>query len=547
MTNDPDPASSTADGPSSSAEAPQPATVGSRGALSDEVEIEETDVEEPAVSGAADWSIPKWIRHPRLEGVLGVRLADIEWAHLEGLVARRAAEDLSLELKSSHYVLDKALAKATLPKAQPKELEERIAKSRRELAKDVSAFANAAGGLLVIGVDESDGRAERLSGVALDEKTRLLYLDVIMNATVPFLAGLEVGHLESPAGDGSGCVLIFVPASADSPHAVVETNERRLTYFVRDGARAPSLSEAQVAVAYRDRFAGRGDVDLRVREVFDQGLLELDREGRAWLAVAVAPARTAVARHLNQGLLDEFKAQTEARQAKLPGAPLGHVAFYGRGRVVLRDSRPGTNAKDHVLHLYSDGSAFAAVVLGTANPETIINSNPAGLRADAQCIQVGSITTWAINLTGITAGHAADAGGSGDLELRCGIITAVERDEDLLGIPSEPVPLQHLVAERPWRPMMPEYMISGTQWRTELTPFQLPISAVVGSDPRELVTVAAQLVNELVAEFGQISSEPLLSADGFVDGKRCFGALESLGGWAEHHNILAGQERRPSH
>lgn len=545
MTVDPDPVPSAADGTSPSADEPQPATDGSGGASGDEAEIEGTVIEEPSASGAADWSIPKWIRHPRLEGVLGVRLADIEWAHLEGLVARRAAEDLSLELKSSHYVLDKALAKAARPKAQPKELEERIAKSRRELAKDVTAFANAAGGLLVIGVDESDGRAEGLSGVALDDKTRLLYLDVIRNATAPFLAGLEIGHLESPAGDGSGCVLIFVPASADSPHAVMETNEHRLTYFVRDGARAPSLSEAQVAVAYRDRFAGRGDVDLRVREVFDQGLLELDREGRAWLAVAVAPAKAAVPRHLNQGLLEEFKAQTEARQAKLPGPSLGHVAFYGRGRVVLRDSRPGTNAQDHVLHLYSDGSAFAAVVLGTANPETIINSNSPGLRADLQCIQVGSITTWAINLTGIAAGHAADAGGSGDLELRCGIVTAVERNEDVYAPYSEPVPVQHVVAERPWRQMTPEYMISGTQWRTELTPFQLPVSAVVGSDPRELVTVAAQLVNELVAEFGQISSEPLLSADGFVDGKRCFGALETLGCWAEHHKILAGQERKP--
>lgn len=213
--------------------------------------------------------------------------------------------------------------------------------------------------------------------------------------------------------------------------------------------------------------------------------------------------------------------------------------------MVLRNSRPGTDAQDHVLHLYSDGCAFAAVVLGTASPETIINSNPPGLRADVRCIQIGSITTWAISLTGIAAGHAADAGGSGDLELRCGIVTAVERNEDVLGPYSEPVPVQHVVAERPWRPMTPEYMISGPQWRTQLTPFQVPVSAVVGSDPRELVSVAAQLVNELVAEFGQISGEPLLSADGFVDGRRCFGALETLGGWAEHHNILADQEGNP--
>ncbi len=537
MTTEPGPKDSADDAPPSADPEPHLATNHLGGESSAWAGTEDEPVEEPVLGGKADWSIPNWIRHPRLEGVLGVRLADLRWADLDGLVSRRAAEDLSLEFKGTHYLLDRSLAKAALPKAQPKELEAKIAKNRRELVKDVTAFANAAGGLLIIGLDESDGRAHRIRGVDLDDKTRMLYLDVIMNATAPFLAGLEVGHLESPAADGSGCVLIFVPPSADSPHAVVETNERRLTYFVRDGARAPSLSESQVAVAYRDRFASRGDVARTVRTVFDQGVTELDREGRAWLAVAVSPAKSAVQRHLNQGLLDEFKAQTEARQSRLPGAPLGHVAFYGRGRIVLRDSRPGTKAKDHVLHLYSDGSAFAAVVLGTADAEIIINSNP-GLRPDLQCIQVGNITTWAINLSGIVAGHAADSGSSGDLEMRCGIVTAVERNEDVLGTDADPAPVQHVIAERPWRPMGPEYMISGTEARTDLTPVQLPVPAVVGSDSRELVSLAAQLVNELVAEFGHISSEPLLSEDGFVDGKRCFGALEPLGWWAEQHNLL---------
>lgn len=44
-----------------------------------------------------DWAVPDWIRHPRLEGVFGVRRADITWEHIVGLVDRVTAEDLSID------------------------------------------------------------------------------------------------------------------------------------------------------------------------------------------------------------------------------------------------------------------------------------------------------------------------------------------------------------------------------------------------------------------------------------------------------------------
>jgi hypothetical protein len=312
----------------------------------------------------ADWSVPSWVRHPRLEDIIGARLTDIRWGHLDALVVRKVAEDLSIDLKKNHYVLDRGIGRVVLPNAGSEATDDRIAKDRFELAKDVTAFANAAGGLIVIGVSDSNGRAERFAEVDLKDKQRLTYLDTLRNWTAPYLSGIEIGHVGSPADPDRGCVLIYVPPSADRPHAVVEPNSHRYTWYVRDGGHAVPLSESQVAISYRDRYAGRADIERRVHTVFDQGVQELDRQHRVWLAMAVVPSKGAQRRHLDRHLLDEFKAQADARQDDLPGPRLGHHASFGRGRVVLRDSPASVAlANDHLLHMYADGSAFAAVAL----------------------------------------------------------------------------------------------------------------------------------------------------------------------------------------
>jgi len=102
----------------------------------------------------ADWSVPSWVRHPRLEDIIGARLTDIRWGHLDALVVRKVAEDLSIDLKKNHYVLDRGIGRVVLPNAGSEATDDRIAKDRFELAKDVTAFANAAGGLIVIGVSD---------------------------------------------------------------------------------------------------------------------------------------------------------------------------------------------------------------------------------------------------------------------------------------------------------------------------------------------------------------------------------------------------------
>jgi hypothetical protein len=482
----------------------------------------------------ADWTLPEWVRHPRIEGVLGCRLSELTWAHATRLVDARRPEDLSLEFKSQMYVLDRAIAKDVMPGGDHDAVSTKQSKDRQELAKDVAAMANAGGGLVVVGVQETDEHASALQPVHLRGTLRTAIVDVVRRATAPFISGIAVGYLRSPEDPSHGLVLIYVPASADAPHAVVEPNSHRYSWFIRDEAQAIPLSEAQIAVAYRDRFAGRADIERRLATVFNQGCEELEREGQVWLAVAAVPRQGGPRRALDRHRLDEVKRQTTTQQMKLPGAMLGSHASFGRERIVLRDTGPERQtARDHLLHLYTDGRAFAGVHLDYGASHSQPLERRRDLPGSTLCIRVGDIASWAIRLLGIVSGHVTDAGGAGDLEICCGLIAAIEVDPDLFG-PAGTLPtLTHVVVEPSDPSGSFERIVPGTVDRSKMSTAEFSASPIIASDFRELIAIAAQATNEIIAEFGQLPSDPILTSDGQVIVQNCHGhRLSPLVGWA---------------
>jgi hypothetical protein len=64
--------------------------------------------------------VPPWVRIPRLELILGCPLPAIDWALVNGLVARHVTEDLTLDYKRTLYGASDA--------------------EKKELTKDVAAL-----------------------------------------------------------------------------------------------------------------------------------------------------------------------------------------------------------------------------------------------------------------------------------------------------------------------------------------------------------------------------------------------------------------------
>lgn len=99
--------------------------------------------------------------------------------------------------------------------------------ARNEVLEQVCAFANADGGHLVLGMDETGGRSSRPRALCpipnVDDLARRL-AQQIQDLIQPDLLHVEVAAVRTGA-DGSGAVVVRVPASGMAPHRVESTKE----------------------------------------------------------------------------------------------------------------------------------------------------------------------------------------------------------------------------------------------------------------------------------------------------------------------------------
>jgi hypothetical protein len=92
--------------------------------------------------------------------------------------------------------------------------------NKKEFLADVSSFANAAGGHLIIGMAEEGGLATELVGVSVDGDKEVLRLEeMIRNGIRPRIMGLESGAV--PLSNGDVAIVIRTPKSWNPPHQVV--------------------------------------------------------------------------------------------------------------------------------------------------------------------------------------------------------------------------------------------------------------------------------------------------------------------------------------
>jgi hypothetical protein len=117
---------------------------------------------------------------------------------------------------------------------------------RRELLKDVSAFANAQGGHIVIGIEESQGVAAAVPGIQVaDIDAEVIRIGQIVRGGLdPHVHGVAIRSIALQSG--SHCIVVRVPRSWRAPHRVSAQGSNR--YWVRNssGCHEASVDELRV-------------------------------------------------------------------------------------------------------------------------------------------------------------------------------------------------------------------------------------------------------------------------------------------------------------
>lgn len=206
-----------------------------------------------------------------------------------------------------------------------------------EFAKDVAAFANAAGGVLIYGV-ENTGHIRGLKDA--DIKAEIERLQRHLAAYIrPYLTGVQYQTLTNA---DNTLLLVHVPPSAAAPHLVYEEKvandgKRAVVVPLRVNVRTEWMDERQLAEAYRRRFELTGNRLQHLHDLADFANEQMSDTAResAWITFAATPAiperRDEIPRHEVHQLATSALGRTSEM--------LGYVVQWGS---VLRSLSPNT-------------------------------------------------------------------------------------------------------------------------------------------------------------------------------------------------------------
>lgn len=446
----------------------------------------------------------------RLEQLLGTRVDGLTPADVQRLVEDNVAEDLVLDYKQQLYAPNDVGAD--------------------ELAKDVAAFTNAAGGLILIGVEEDQRGASGIRAVPLADKARRWMVDVITRRITPLVAGVAVLPLPRTTGSDHGFYLVSVPPSAVAPHAV--TDGIKLAWPVREHTQTRWMTEPEIASRYRSRFLGLADRAAQLDEVWTDGLAGLRRGAHSWVLMALTPDQPGFLR-TSADTVQTTRAWLGEAQADLFQAFSPSEVSAGRRRVLLSDVPHGQPSLDRRLELHGDGSGFAALALNEPLPGR--DGQP------ALWVDPVQIEGWVLHFVGLLTRHAVNTGAGGDVSVRAQLF-GIDRESvgaiwerpagTMFGVGTIDVALTPNAHDQQPR------AVPGTRPVHAPRPVSVVSSLAAAVDPSAQVAAAAEIAADILAEFG-LSEPPALTPDGTVRVDALGTRSAALTAWARRAGVDA--------
>ena len=138
-------------------------------------------------------------------------------------------------------------------------------KKKVEIAKDVSAFANSDGGIIVYGIEEKDHKAHALSYIDGNTYTKEWLEQVIQDNIQRRIDGLEIFPIREEGNVAKSIYVVKIPRSSNTPHMSADK-----CYYKRNNFRSVKMEEYEV----RDLFYRESTPNLKIA---DYGLYQIEK------------------------------------------------------------------------------------------------------------------------------------------------------------------------------------------------------------------------------------------------------------------------------
>ena len=393
----------------------------------------------------------------RLRRWLGDDLNAVVSSHIRSLVAAQLPEDRDIEYKS--------------------EIDPTPEKGSTSLAKAVAAFANTSGGILLVGVAETDGTL----GICASRDNPQQFADrlhQVVAARVHPLPDFECRAVEIPDG---WVHLVAVLPSVKKPHTLSVKGES-FRYPSRHGGTTRHLTSPEVADMYHRRYAATAAAAQSIRDVHSDAAAWWHDERRREVVALVVGCVPHV-RGYQQLTADYAEDRLNWALPQLRALPpldkftrwVPSVRF--RAVELSGAYAVGADHPTERITLFLDGSGRSIHVC---------QDNPLCPSPDSPAVRIVDIVASLLTHIPLLARHAAGTGAVGDIEFGVQLLT---------GKPT-------CLASMEW-----DRYEGRRVWATVATPTQLatrsiPLRSATMPSP-DLLSLVGALGSDIVSSFGQ--------------------------------------------
>ena len=128
-------------------------------------------------------------------------------------------------------------------------------KKKVEIAKDVSAFANSDGGIIIYGIEEQNHKAAKLSYIDGNKYTKEWLEQVIQDNVQRRIEGLKIFPIREKGDIANSIYVVKIPRSSNTPHMSADK-----CYYKRNNFRSVKMEEYEV----RDLFYRESTPNLKI-------------------------------------------------------------------------------------------------------------------------------------------------------------------------------------------------------------------------------------------------------------------------------------------
>lgn len=154
-----------------------------------------------------------------------------------------------------------------------------------EIAKDVSAMANTAGGVIIFGIDE-DVSGRPTIPTPFELKGQREKIDNVLRTLVSEVPNYTISAIESQSNAAKGYIVLVIPPSERAPHMVIKKGELR--YYGRGETGNYILSESEVARLYERRNLATSDLSPVIEKQIENAPIT-DHRGFIHLHLVIKP------------------------------------------------------------------------------------------------------------------------------------------------------------------------------------------------------------------------------------------------------------------